>query len=222
MKAAVVTFPGSNCDRDLAVAFERAGFQVARVWHKDSALPEGTDVVGVPGGFSFGDYLRCGAIAAQSPISAAIKGHAARGGYVLGICNGFQVLTEMQLLPGALMRNAALKFVCRPVKMVVATTDSAFTSAYAKGSTITVPVAHHDGNYTIDAEGLARLQAEDRIAFRYDGNPNGAMDDIAGVLSENRRVLGMMPHPERVVDPSHGGSDGAALFKGLMGGLALA
>ena len=222
MKAAVVTFPGSNCDRDLAVAFERAGFQVARVWHKDSALPEGTDVVGVPGGFSFGDYLRCGAIAAQSPIAGAIRGHAARGGYVLGICNGFQVLTEMQLLPGALMRNAALKFVCRSVTMTVATTDSAFTSGYVKGSKITVPVAHHDGNYTIDAEGLARLKAEDRVAFRYDGNPNGAMDDIAGVLSENRRVLGMMPHPERVVDPTHGGTDGAALFKGLMGGLALA
>jgi phosphoribosylformylglycinamidine synthase len=222
MKAAVVTFPGSNCDRDLAVAFERAGFQVARVWHKDSALPEGTDVVGVPGGFSFGDYLRCGAIAAQSPISAAIKAHAARGGYVLGICNGFQVLTEMQLLPGALMRNAGLKFVCRPVRMTVATADSAFTSGYAKGSTVTFPVAHHDGNYTIDAEGLARLKAEDRVAFRYDGNPNGAMDDIAGVLSENRRVLGMMPHPERVVEASHGGTDGAALFKSLMGGLALA
>lgn len=222
MKAAVVTFPGSNCDRDLAVAFEQAGFQVARVWHKDSALPEGTDVVGVPGGFSFGDYLRCGAIAAQSPIAGAVRAHAARGGYVLGICNGFQVLTEMQLLPGALMRNAGLKFVCRPVRMTVATTDSAFTSGYAKGASITVPVAHHDGNYTIDAEGLARLKAEDRIAFRYDGNPNGAMDDIAGVLSENRRVLGMMPHPERVVDPSHGGTDGAALFKSLMGGLALA
>ena len=167
MKAAVVTFPGSNCDRDLAVAFERAGYQVARVWHKDSNLPEGVDVVGVPGGFSFGDYLRCGAIAAQSPIAAAIRAHAARGGYVLGICNGFQVLTEMQLLPGALMRNAGLKFVCKPVGLRVETTDSAFTAGYGKGSVITVPVAHHDGNYTIDAEGLAALQAEDRIAFRY-------------------------------------------------------
>ena len=222
MKAAVVTFPGSNCDRDLAVAFERTGFEVARVWHKDSALPEGVDVVGVPGGFSFGDYLRCGAIAAQSPIAAAIRAHAARGGYVLGICNGFQVLTEMQLLPGALMRNAGLKFVCKPVGLRVETTDSAFTAGYGKGSVITVPVAHHDGNYTIDAEGLAQLQAEDRIAFRYTQTPNGAMDDIAGVLSANRRVLGMMPHPERVVDPAHGGADGAALFASLMGGMALA
>ena len=222
MKAAVVTFPGSNCDRDLAVAFERAGFEVARVWHKDSSLPDGTDVVGVPGGFSFGDYLRCGAIAAQSPIAGAIQGHAARGGYVLGICNGFQVLTEMQLLPGALMRNAGLKFICKPVEMTVVTTDSAFTSEYRKGQTITVPVAHHDGNYTIDAEGLARLQGEDRIAFTYKNNPNGAMADIAGVLSANRRVLGMMPHPERVVDASHGGTDGAALFASLMGGMALA
>ncbi|PLL11469.1 phosphoribosylformylglycinamidine synthase subunit PurQ [Tabrizicola sp. TH137] len=222
MKAAVVTFPGSNCDRDLAVAFERAGWDVARVWHKDTDLPPGVDVVGIPGGFSFGDYLRCGAIAAQSPIGAAVKAHAARGGYVLGVCNGFQVLTEMQLLPGALMRNAGLKFVCRMQGLRVATTDSAFTADYGRGQVITVPVAHHDGNYTIDAEGLARLQAEDRIAFTYDQNPNGSMADIAGVLSENRRVLGMMPHPERVVDPAQGGTDGAALFKALMGGLTLA
>ena len=222
MKAAVVTFPGSNCNRDLAVAFERAGFQVCRVWHKDSALPHGVDVVGIPGGFSFGDYLRCGAIAAQSPIAAAIQRHAARGGYVLGICNGFQVLTEMRLLPGALMRNAGLKFVCKTVTMRVATTDSAFTAAYGRGQSIKVPVAHHDGNYTIDAGGLAALQAEDRIAFTYEGNPNGAMADIAGVLSANRRVMGMMPHPERVVDPVQGGTDGVPLFAGLMGGMALA
>ncbi|WP_434612922.1 phosphoribosylformylglycinamidine synthase subunit PurQ [Tabrizicola sp. M-4] len=222
MKAAVVTFPGSNCDRDLAVAFEKAGWDVTRVWHKDSTLPEGVDVVGIPGGFSFGDYLRCGAIAAQSPIGAAVKAHAARGGYVLGVCNGFQVLTEMQLLPGALMRNARLKFVCRMQGLRVATADSAFTAGYAKGQAITVPIAHHDGNYTIDAEGLARLQGEDRVAFTYDGNPNGSMADIAGVLSENRRVLGMMPHPERVVDPVQGGTDGAALFTALLGGLTLA
>ena len=222
MKAAVVTFPGSNCDRDLAVAFERAGFQVARVWHKDSALPEGTDVVGVPGGFSFGDYLRCGAIAAQSPIAAAIQTHAARGGYVLGICNGFQVLTEMRLLPGALMRNAGLTFNCKTVELKVATTNSAFTSAYAKGQSLMIPIAHHDGNYTIDAEGLKALQDQDRIAFTYGQNPNGSMADIAGVLSENRRVLGMMPHPERANDPILGGTDGAALFAGLMGGMALA
>jgi phosphoribosylformylglycinamidine synthase len=222
MKAAVVTFPGSNCDRDLAVAFEAAGFQVARVWHKDSALPEGVDVVGVPGGFSFGDYLRCGAIAAQSPVAAAIRSHAARGGYVLGICNGFQVLTEMQLLPGALMRNGGLKFLCKAVELEVASTASDFTRAYARGQRLSVPIAHHDGNYTIDAEGLAALEGEDRIAFRYAENPNGSMADIAGVLSANRRVLGMMPHPERAVDARHGGTDGAALFAGLMGGMALA
>lgn len=222
MKAAVITFPGSNCDRDLVVGFERAGFEVARVWHKDTALPAGVDVVGVPGGFSFGDYLRCGAIAGQSPIAAALRQHAERGGYVLGICNGFQVLTEMQLLPGALMRNAALKFICKSVGLRVATSNSAFTSGYAKGAEITIPVAHHDGNYTIDAAGLKALQAEDRIAFTYSANPNGSMADIAGVLSANRRVLGMMPHPERAVDDQHGGTDGAKLFASLMGGMALA
>lgn len=222
MKAAVVTFPGSNCDRDLAVAFEGAGFQVERIWHKDSELPKGVDVVGVPGGFSFGDYLRCGAIAAQSPISAAIRTHAERGGFVLGICNGFQVITEMGLLPGVLMRNATLKFVCRTVTLKVATTDSSFTSAYNPGQEIAIPIAHHDGNYTIDAEGLARLQGEDRIAFTYAQNPNGSMADIAGVLSENRRVLGMMPHPERASDAALGSSDGKGLFASLMGGMALA
>lgn len=220
MKAAVVTFPGSNCDRDLVVAFEAAGAEVARVWHKDADLPAGTDIVGIPGGFSFGDYLRCGAIAAQSPVMAAVRAHAARGGYVLGICNGFQVLTETGLLPGALMRNAGLKFVCRRVELRVATADSAYTSGWTKGARVTIPVAHHDGNYTVDAEGLARLQGEDRIAFTYVANPNGAMADIAGVLSDNRRVLGMMPHPERAIDPAQGGTDGAALFSALMGAFA--
>jgi phosphoribosylformylglycinamidine synthase len=222
MKAAVVTFPGSNCDRDLAVAFEAAGFDVARVWHKDTALPPGVDVVGVPGGFSYGDYLRCGAIAAQSPISSAIRAHAERGGYVLGICNGFQIITEMGLLPGVLMRNATLKFVCRTVTLRVATTDSAFTSGYVAGQAIRVPVAHHDGNYTIDAEGLARLRGEDRIAFTYDQPLNGSMADIAGILSANRRVLGMMPHPERATEAALGSSDGRAVFAALMGGMALA
>ena len=222
MKAAVIVYPGSNCDRDLAVAFRNAGAEVAMVWHKEAALPEGTDVVGVPGGFSFGDYLRCGAIAAQSPISAAVKAHAEKGGFVLGICNGFQVVTEMGLLPGALMRNAGLKFVCRTVTLRVATTDSAFTSGYVLGEHIRVPVAHHDGNYTIDAEGLARLQGDDRIAFTYDQNPNGSMADIAGVLSENRRVLGMMPHPERAMEAALGGEDGRGVFASIMGGMALA
>lgn len=220
MKAAVVTFPGSNCDRDLAVAFEAAGAEVLRVWHKDSALPDGVDIVGVPGGFSFGDYLRCGAIAAQSPIGAAVRAHAARGGYVLGICNGFQVLTEMGLLPGALMRNAGLKFVCKTVALRVGTTDSPYTAGYAAGQVIRIPVAHHDGNYTADAETLARLKGEGRIAFTYVDNPNGAAMDIAGILSENRRVLGMMPHPERAMEPAHGSADGSVLFRALMGAFA--
>lgn len=222
MKAAVVTFPGSNCDRDLAVALEQAGADVQRVWHKDSALPEGLDLVAVPGGFSYGDYLRCGAIAAHSPIAAALRAHAERGGYVLGICNGFQVLTELGLLPGALMRNAGLTFLCKPATLRVETTDSAFTAGYQAGQQISVPVAHHDGNYQIDAEGLAALRDQDRIAFTYAPAINGSVADIAGVLSANRRVLGMMPHPERAADPALGGTDGAALFAGLVGRLALA
>ena len=217
MKAAVITFPGSNCDRDLAVAFASAGFTVARVWHKDSALPNGVDVVGVPGGFSFGDYLRCGAIAARSPISGALVAHAARGGYVLGICNGFQILTETGLLPGALMRNAGLRFICKVVDLTVESANSAFTGGWGRGDSIRLPIAHHDGNYVADADTLAALQDEDRVAFRYRANPNGAMDDIAGILSPNRRVLGMMPHPERAAEAAHGGQDGAALFRALTG-----
>ncbi len=222
MKATVITFPGSNCDRDLAQGFQLAGFEVSRSWHKDTSLPAGVDVVGVPGGFSFGDYLRCGAIAAQSPIAAAIRDHALRGGYVLGVCNGFQVLTEMGLLPGVLMRNATLTFKCRRQALRIATTASAFTSRYAAHALISLPIAHHDGNYTIDAAGLSRIQAEDRIAMTFLGNPNGSVADIAGVLSENRRVLGMMPHPERAVESLHGSTDGAKLFDSLMGGMALA
>ncbi len=176
----------------------------------------------MPRGFSFGYCLRCRAIAAQSPIAAAIQAHASRGGYVLGICNGFQVLTEMRLLPGVLMRNAGLKFACKTIELKVATTASAFTQGYDKGQSLMIPIAHHDGNYTIDAEGLARLRAEDRIAFTYGQNPNGSMADIAGVLSANRRVLGMMPHHERANDPVLGGTDGAGLFQGLMRGMALA
>jgi phosphoribosylformylglycinamidine synthase subunit PurQ / glutaminase len=222
MKAAVVTFPGSNCDRDLAVAFQAAGFQVARVWHKDDSLPAGTDVVGLPGGFSFGDYLRCGAIAARSPIGGAVRAFAGRGGPVLGICNGFQVLLELGLLPGALMRNAGLKFVCKPVALSVATAESPFTAGYAPGDRITIPIAHHDGNYQAEAATLDRLEGEGRVAFRYLANPNGSARDIAGVLSENRRVLGMMPHPERAIDPAQGGTDGRALFAALAAMLATA
>ncbi len=215
MKAAVIVFPGSNCDRDLVVAFERAGAEVTRVWHKQSTLPEGVDVVAIPGGFSFGDYLRCGAIAARSPISRAVVEHANKGGYVIGICNGFQVLTETGLLPGALMRNAGLKFICKPVRLRVETADSAFTSAYSLGQTVTYPVAHHDGNYVAGPDLVARLNGADRVALRYLDNPNGSSDAIAGVLSENRRVLGLMPHPERAVDAAHGGDDGAAMLASL-------
>lgn len=220
MKAAVVTYPGSNCDRDLARGFELAGFTVEKVWHKDSALPEGTDIVGIPGGFSWGDYLRCGAIAARAEISPAIRAHAERGGFVLGVCNGFQVLTEMGLLPGALLRNAGLKYICRVVELEVATAASPFTADWTVGDRIAIPIAHHDGNYTVDAATLDRLRGEDRVAFRYADNPNGSAGDIAGVLSDNRRVLGMMPHPERRCEPAHGGSDGAALFRALAGALA--
>lgn len=216
MHAAVVVFPGSNCDRDLAVALERAGARVSMVWHKDTAMPDGVDLIGVPGGFSFGDYLRCGAIAANSPICRAVKDHADRGGYVLGVCNGFQILTETRVLPGTLLRNAGLKYICRAVPLTVVTTDSAFTCGYEAGQSITVPIAHHDGNYHADAETLRALTAEDRIAFRYGDNPNGSADGIAGILSENRRVLGMMPHPERMAEAAHGGTDGAALFDGLV------
>ncbi|QUS35846.1 phosphoribosylformylglycinamidine synthase subunit PurQ [Falsirhodobacter algicola] len=222
MKAAVITYPGSNCDRDLAVAFRDAGAEVVTVWHKDTDLPDGVDVVGVPGGFSFGDYLRCGAIAARSPISTALARHVERGGYAIGICNGFQVLTETGLLPGALMRNAGLKYICKQVHLKVETTDSAFTRGYAAGASITVPIAHHDGNYTADPETLAALSAEDRIAFTYLDNPNGAVLDIAGILSANRRVLGMMPHPERAMDSALGSADGRPLFDALLGRMALA
>ncbi len=222
MKAAVIVFPGSNCDRDLAVAFEQAGADVTMVWHKDTALPEGVDIVGVPGGFSFGDYLRCGAIAANSPICQSLIKHAERGGYALGVCNGFQILTETGLLPGALRRNAGLKYICRTVGLEVASADTAFTSGYSKGDVVNVPIAHHDGNYFVTDEKLAQLRDEDRIAFTYTDNPNGSVADIAGVVSKNRRVLGMMPHPERAADTGHGGTDGVAMFRALMDQFATA
>ncbi|MCT4575956.1 phosphoribosylformylglycinamidine synthase subunit PurQ [Donghicola sp.] len=222
MRAAVITFPGSNCDRDLAVAFESAGAEVVRVWHKDAELPVNVDVIGIPGGFSFGDYLRCGAIAANSPVCRAVVDHANRGGYVLGICNGFQVLTETRLVPGALIRNTNLKFVCKPVGLKVENAETDFTSGYAAGAEITIPVAHHDGNYRADDELLARLQGEGQVAFTYTDNPNGSAGDIAGVFSENRRVLGMMPHPERAIEPLQGSADGQALFRTLIDGFVSA
>jgi phosphoribosylformylglycinamidine synthase len=219
-RAGVLVFPGSNCDRDIAVALGRAGAEVAMVWHKETGLPPGLDLVAIPGGFSFGDYLRCGAIAARSPIMRAVVAFAEAGGHVIGVCNGFQVLIEAGLLPGALMRNAGIKFVCAPAALRVATDDSAFTRGYARGETIVLPIAHHDGNYIADADTLARLEAEDRVAFRYAANPNGSARDIAGILSPNRRVLGVMPHPERAADPVHGGTDGVRLFDGLAAVLA--
>ncbi len=225
MRAAVIQFPGSNCDRDLAVAFDKVSGhnkQTQMVWHKESSLPQGLDVIGIPGGFSFGDYLRCGAIAARSPIMRSVVDFANKGGYVVGICNGFQVLTESGLLPGVLMRNAQLKFVCKDVGLKVETTDSIFTNEHKKGDVVTYPVAHHEGNYTADAETLKTLHGEDRVAYTYTNNPNGAMDDIAGILSENRRVLGMMPHPERLNDPELGGVDGSKLFESIAGSLVSA
>jgi phosphoribosylformylglycinamidine synthase subunit PurQ / glutaminase len=223
MKAAVIVFPGSNCDRDLAEAFRKVGgVDPVMVWHKETELPPGIDVVGVPGGFSFGDYLRCGAIAGRSPIAKAVVDFAHRGGYVLGVCNGFQILTETGVLPGALMRNKELKFLCKQVELRVATSDSAFTSGWKKDARVTIPIAHHDGNYTADGATMDRLSGEDRVAFTYSDNPNGSMGSIAGVLSENRRVLGMMPHPERAIETRLGGADGSVLFRSLAGMMAAA
>lgn len=216
MKAAVLQFPGSNCDRDMYTALVNAGADVTMVWHKDAQLPEGVDIVGVPGGFSYGDYLRCGAIAANSPVVASLKKHVERGGYAFGICNGFQVLAEARLLPGALLRNANLKYICRTVGLAVETTDSPYTAAYAQGQHIGIPIAHHDGNYTADKETLDLLEGEGRVAFRYLDNPNGSDRDIAGILSANRRVLGMMPHPERAAEAAHGNEDGKLFFASLL------
>ncbi|MGE3289860.1 MAG: phosphoribosylformylglycinamidine synthase subunit PurQ [Geminicoccaceae bacterium] len=219
MRTAVVTFPGSNCDRDLAVAFETVfGSPVLRVWHQETELPE-LDLIGVPGGFSYGDYLRCGAMAARSPVMREVVRRAEAGVAVLGVCNGFQILAEAGLLPGALIRNAGLGFVCRFVELEAVTRKSPFTTAY--GTTpIRLPVAHHDGNYVIDRDGLARLEDEDRIAFRYRDNPNGSTADIAGVLGSRRNVLGLMPHPERAIEPLLGGTDGLPMFRSLLESLA--
>ena len=215
MKAVVIVFPGSNCDRDARVALAAAaGRPPAMVWHGDSALPA-ADLIVLPGGFSYGDYLRPGAMAARSPVMQAVIRAAKRGVRVLGICNGFQVLTECGLLPGALLRNAGLRFVCRPARLRVETADSPFTSGYRPGALLQIPIAHHDGNYFADAATLERLSGEDRIAFRYLDNPNGSVGDIAGILNEGRNVLGMMPHPERAADALLGGTDGRPLFEAL-------
>ena len=217
MKSAVIVFPGSNCDRDLAVAIrEVSGEAPAMVWHRETELPEGLDLIAVPGGFSYGDYLRSGAMAAQSPVMRAVKDAADRGVSVLGVCNGFQILTETGLLPGALMRNAGINFVCRDVPLKVENSQSAFTSRYQAGEAITIPVAHHDGNYTADEATLDRLEGEGRVVFRYRDTVNGSARDIAGIVNEAGNVLGMMPHPERMIEPGHGGTDGRRLFEGLL------
>ncbi len=217
MKTAVIVFPGSNCDRDLAVALEAVtGTKPAMIWHADTTLPDGLGVIAVPGGFSYGDYLRSGAIAARSPIMRAVVEAAGRGTPVLGVCNGVQVLTETGLLPGALMRNAGLNFVCRDVALTVENTQTAFTNRYAVGETVSFPVAHHDGNYVADPDTLDRIEGEGRVAFRYAEPVNGSARQIAGLLNDGGNVLGMMPHPERCVEPAHGGDDGRRLFEGLL------
>ena len=217
MKSAVIVFPGSNCDRDLAVALEQVtGRKPAMVWHRDSELPEGVDFIGIPGGFSYGDYLRSGAMAARSPIMAAVKDAAERGVPVIGICNGFQVLTEAGLLPGALMRNSGLHYICRPVAVAVENSQTLFTNGYERGEKLLIPIAHHDGNYQADEETLDRLEGEGRVVFRYGEECNGSARAIAGILNTNGNVLGMMPHPERAFEPAHGCSDGRRLFEGLL------
>lgn len=221
MNSAVIVFPGSNCDRDLKVAIEAVtGRAPDMVWHRDNELPGNIGLIAIPGGFSYGDYLRSGAMAARSPIMTAVIDAAARGVPVLGICNGFQVLTEAGLLPGALMRNSGLHFVCRRVGLKVENSQSVFTSAYAAGEEITVPVAHHDGNFQADPDTLDRIEGEGRVAFRYTGEVNGSARSIAGILNDSGNVLGMMPHPERVIEAAHGGTDGRRLFEGLLEAVA--
>ena len=220
MKSAVIVFPGSNCDRDLATALrDVTGEAPAMVWHGDSTLPDSLDLIAVPGGFSYGDYLRSGAMAARSPVMRAVIDAASQGRSVLGVCNGFQVLTEAGLLPGALMRNAGIRFVCRDVMLTVANAQTVFTNRYDTDERITVPVAHHDGNYFADDETLDRLEGEGRVALRYAEPVNGSARDIAGIVNDAGNVLGMMPHPERVIESAHGGSDGRRMFEGLMASL---
>ncbi len=221
MKSAVIVFPGSNCDRDIQVALrDFSGHEPAMVWHRDTELPEGIDLIALPGGFSYGDYLRAGAMAARSPIMRAVKHAADRGVSVLGICNGFQILTETGILPGALMRNAGLSYVCREVNLKVENSQTAFTSRYEAGEEIVIPVAHHDGNYTADEATLDRLEGEGRVVFRYSGEVNGAARGIAGIMNEAGNVLGMMPHPERMSEPAHGRTDGRRMFEGLVEALS--
>jgi phosphoribosylformylglycinamidine synthase subunit PurQ / glutaminase len=213
-RSAVITFPGSNCDRDMADALAKvSGTAPHRVWHGDADLPDGLDFIALPGGFSYGDYLRSGAMAARSPIMQAVVAAAGRGVPVLGVCNGFQVLTESGLLPGALLRNAGMNFVCRSVALTVENSQSLFTSGYSQGQRIVIPVAHHDGNYFADDATLDRLEGEGRVALRYAEPVNGSARNIAGVLNAAGNVLGMMPHPERMIEAEQGGTDGRAMFE---------
>lgn len=222
-RAAVITFPGSNCDRDMAVALEKISGEAAlRVWHGDAELPDRLDFIALPGGFSYGDYLRSGAMAAVSPIMRAVKAAADRGVPVLGVCNGFQVLTEAGLLPGALQRNAGQTFICRTVTLTVENSQSIFTGGYEAGQQIAIPVAHHDGNYFANDATLDRIEGEGRVAFRYAEEVNGSRRNIAGVLNDAGNVLGMMPHPERAIEPAHGGTDGRALFESAVRALVQA
>ena len=219
MKSAVVLLPGLNRDRDMIAALTKiSGKPPVTVWQTDTEIPD-VDLIVIPGGFSYGDYLRCGAIGARMPVMRAVAAKAAKGVMVMGVCNGFQILLEAGLLPGALMRNASLKFVCREVKLQVANANTAFTRGYAPGQVIRCPVAHHDGNYFADPETLARLEGDGQVAFRYaDGtNPNGSINDIAGIVSASGNVLGLMPHPENLIEAAHGGTDGRALFEGVLG-----
>ena len=222
MKSAVIVFPGSNRESDMLYALEQVtGHKPVAVWHQETTLPE-VDLVVLPGGFSYGDYLRTGAIAGLSPIMKAVKEKADQGTRVLGVCNGFQILTETGLLPGILLRNAHLKFVCKEVKLEVTSNETDFTKAYAKGQVIRCPVAHHDGNYFADTATLDQLKGEGRIAFRYtpDTNPNGSIHHIAGIVNERRNVLGMMPHPENLIEAAQGGTDGQGIFASLLEAIA--
>lgn len=228
MKAAVIIFPGSNCDRDLYTTLQKTmkkyGSAPVKIWHADSELPK-VDLVAVPGGFTYGDYLRCGAIAANSPIMHEVVNFANKGGHVLGICNGFQILTETKLLPGTLLRNQNLKFICKDVHLKVENNKTPFTQKYAKNQVVRIPIAHHDGNYYADKKTIQKLQEKGQIAFRYtsekgkvtkESNPNGSLSSIAGIFNEKKNVLGMMPHPERVSEAVLGGTDGVPLFESLI------
>lgn len=220
MKSAVILLPGLNRDRDMIAALTKiTGQPPVTVWQTDTSIPDDVDLILIPGGFSYGDYLRCGAIAARMPVMQAVREKADKGVMVMGVCNGFQILVEAGLLPGALMRNASLKFVCREVKLQVSNANTAFTRGYAQNQIIRCPVAHHDGNYFADSETLKRIEGEGQVVFRYaEGtNPNGSVNDIAGIVNARGNVLGMMPHPENLIEAAHGGSDGRALFAGALG-----